>query len=60
MSDGSYRADGFPLKLREVTVSRRYYRLSSTDFHFDTSVVDPDLSGSVGREPHVDSRVLRK
>ncbi len=38
---GLYRHDGFPLKLKEMSASRRYYRPSSVDFLMDSSVVDP-------------------
>ncbi len=45
---GSYRNNRFPLKLREASSSRRYYRPMSTDFQYDTSMVDPDWIGGQG------------
>ncbi len=56
---GSYRNDWFPLKLREASSSRKYYRPMSTDFQYDTSVVDPELSGLGGRELRVEHRVVK-
>ncbi len=56
---GSYRHDGFPLKLKEVSASRRYYKPSSADFLMDSSVVDPELSGTASRDLRVEHRVVK-
>ncbi len=56
---GSYRHDGFPLKLKEVSASRRYYRPSSVDFLMDSSVVDPELAGNAARDLRVEHKVVK-
>ncbi len=55
----AYHQDGFPLRLKEVSASRRFYKPSSQDFHMDSSVVDPELAGSVARDYRVEPRVVK-